>query len=167
MTGDPVRGSFQAIAERLDYPMFVVTATDGIERAGCLVGFATQCSIEPRRMLVCLSKQNRTAVVAREVDSLVVHVLRSGDRDLAVRFGELTGDEVDKFAGLDVTVAPGGAPVISGLDWFQGDVHARHDLGDHVGYVLDVEATVGAAIRARESPLGFQQVHGLEPGHPA
>jgi hypothetical protein len=44
----------------LDHPMVVVTTRAGNERAGCLVGFATQVSIGPPRFLVGLSKRNRT-----------------------------------------------------------------------------------------------------------
>ena len=60
-----------------DYPMFVVTAVDPGTgaRAGCLVGFATQTSIEPFRFLVCLSRRNRTYRVARAATVLAVHVL--------------------------------------------------------------------------------------------
>lgn len=39
--------SLEALTAALDYPMFVVTVAAGGERAGCLVGFATQCSIDP------------------------------------------------------------------------------------------------------------------------
>ena len=39
----------------LDYPMFIVTTRAGDERSGCLVGFASQVSIRPRRFLVGLS----------------------------------------------------------------------------------------------------------------
>ena len=49
----------------LDYPVFVVTAASGDERDGCLVGFSTQTSIDPPRLLVCLSKANRTTRIAR------------------------------------------------------------------------------------------------------
>ena len=51
---DPHR-TFNALASELDYPMFVVTTAAGGAPAGCLVGFATQCSIDPPRFLVCLS----------------------------------------------------------------------------------------------------------------
>ncbi|HEX8931084.1 MAG TPA: flavin reductase, partial [Actinomycetota bacterium] len=47
------QAALDRLVDRLDYPMLIVTAeTDG-ERAGCLVGFATQCSIEPPRFLLC------------------------------------------------------------------------------------------------------------------
>jgi flavin reductase (DIM6/NTAB) family NADH-FMN oxidoreductase RutF len=50
--------------------MFIVTAVgrDG-ERAGCLVGFATQCSIQPPRFLACISRENRTFDVVTEAES--------------------------------------------------------------------------------------------------
>ena len=51
---DEDRGTaqFDAFVGGLDYPVFVVTAAHGEERSGCLVGFATQASIDPPRMLV-------------------------------------------------------------------------------------------------------------------
>jgi flavin reductase (DIM6/NTAB) family NADH-FMN oxidoreductase RutF len=45
--------TFTKIMGSLDYPMLVVTAAAAGERAGCLVGFATQASIDPARFLVC------------------------------------------------------------------------------------------------------------------
>lgn len=47
-----------AFIDRLNPDMYVVTATAGDERAGCLVGFASQCSIRPVRFVVWLSKVN-------------------------------------------------------------------------------------------------------------
>ena len=62
---------FEELVATLDPPMFVVTARAGDERDGCLVGFATQCSIDPPRFFVCLSEKNRTfagRVLARHHD---------------------------------------------------------------------------------------------------
>src|SRR5262249_26595638 len=39
--------AFHAIVDGLEYPMIVVTAADGDERSGCLVGFHSQASIDP------------------------------------------------------------------------------------------------------------------------
>ena len=55
---------FLDLTGELDFSMLVVTAFDGRERAGCLVGFSTQCSIDPPRYLVCISTANHTARVA-------------------------------------------------------------------------------------------------------
>lgn len=150
----------------LDYPMFVVTAADPRtgERAGCLVGFATQCSISPFRFLVCLSKANHTHRVARGSRVLAVHALSPGQHDLAALFGEETGDEVDKFARCGWTEGPDGTPLLDeGPRRLVGRVVDRFDLGDHTGYLLAPVRDAGEAAPA----LMFSAVHDLEAGHPA
>jgi len=84
----------------LDQPMYVLTVagTDGGHPSGCLVGFATQCSIAPPRLLACLSKENHTYRAAASASVAAVHRLAASDHDLAALFGEQTGDEIDKFA---------------------------------------------------------------------
>jgi flavin reductase (DIM6/NTAB) family NADH-FMN oxidoreductase RutF len=52
--------TFNSLVGDLHYPMFIVTACAEGERSGCLIGFATQASIDPPRFLVGLSHQNRT-----------------------------------------------------------------------------------------------------------
>ena len=49
------REAFDDVMASLDPPMAVVTAASGGERAGCLVGFHAQCSIDPPRFLVDVS----------------------------------------------------------------------------------------------------------------
>ncbi|HET6856973.1 MAG TPA: flavin reductase, partial [Streptomyces sp.] len=73
--------------ERLDYPVYVVTAAAAGEQAGCLVGFASQCSIDPVRFTVWLSKANRTLRVARAATHLAVHLLGREQLALAELFG--------------------------------------------------------------------------------
>src|SRR3954468_19640786 len=100
------------LIDELDYPMFIVTVAAGDERAGCLIGFATQCSINPPRFLVCLSNKNRTFRVARDAKILVVHLVPDDAAELAELFGSRTGDEVDKFELCDWSPGPGGTPVL-------------------------------------------------------
>ena len=70
-----------------------MTAGGGDERDGCLVGFTTQCSIDPPLFLVCISVKNRTHRIAEGADHLVVHVVPEERRDLAELFGGETADE--------------------------------------------------------------------------
>lgn len=156
---------FERLMGAADGAMYVVTAWADGERSGCLVGFATQASIRPRRFLVLMSKTNHTFRVAERATVLGVHVLHPSDREMAARFGELTSDRVDKFDGLSVSEGPGRVPVIGGLDWFAGRVRDRIDCGDHVAYLLAPHD--GRASRADEGPLGFQQVRDLDAGHEA
>src|SRR4249919_2165575 len=107
MTGnDAATNAFEAIMAAIELPSYVVTTAAAGERAGCLVGFATRCSIDPPRFGVWLSKLNRTYRVAQTATTLVVHLLRDGDGDLAERFGGDTGDEVVKFADIEWQPGP-------------------------------------------------------------
>jgi len=158
--------AFESLVGSMDYPMFVVTVIADGERSGCLVGFVTQCSISPPRLMVCLSKRNHTYRVAAGSETLAVHFLGAGDMDLARLFGEETGDDVDKFAHCDWDPGPAGAPVLRGCrGWVSGRIIQRVDLGDHVGMV--VEVADGEARQPSERPLGFDGLRDLEPGHDA
>jgi flavin reductase (DIM6/NTAB) family NADH-FMN oxidoreductase RutF len=99
---------FLALVASIDYPMFIVTTAAGQDRAGCLVGFVTQAGMDPARMIVCLSKANRTLRLALRSTALVVHFLSEEDRALAELFGEQTGDDIDKFARCDWVEGPSG-----------------------------------------------------------
>lgn len=155
---------FDVVLDGLDYPMFVVTTVHDGERAGCMVGFTTQASIRPPRMMVCLSVKNHTHRVARYAELLAVHVLDSDDGPLARLFGGETGDQVDKFARVAWTEGDGGVPLLEECSRrFVGRVVERFDLGDHTGFLLDpIEA------RGGDGPaMGFQEVDDLTPGHEA
>lgn len=149
----------------IDYPMFVVTTTDGDHLAGCMVGFTTQTSIHPPRMLVCLSVKNHTQRVALHADLLAVHVLDPDDGPLAELFGGETGDQVDKFEEVSWTEGPGGVPLLDECPRrFVGRVLDTLDLGDHTGFLLDPVAAEGDDAGPA---MGYQQVNDVDAGHPA
>jgi flavin reductase (DIM6/NTAB) family NADH-FMN oxidoreductase RutF len=158
-------GPLHELTAGLDYPMLIVTVRAGGERSGCLVGFATQCSIDPPRFLVCISDANHTAAVAAAADSMVVHVVPADGMDLARLFGEETGDEIDKLDRCEWVPGPDGTPVLTRCrNWFRGRILDAFHAGDHRAYLVEPEET-------RSDPgqgfLSFQQVRDMEPGHPA
>ena len=154
---------FAGLVGQLDYSLFIVTAARGNERDGCLIGFATQVSINPSRFLVCLSVQNRTYRLAAQATTLVVHPIPDDAEELAVLFGSETGDEVDKFEQCRWEPGPDGTPVLSDVDsWFAGRVLGHIGFGDHVGFVLEpmeVHQTDG------RDTLTFRRGQAIEPGH--
>jgi flavin reductase (DIM6/NTAB) family NADH-FMN oxidoreductase RutF len=141
-----LRTTFTKVVGGLEYPMFIVTARVGDERLGCLVGFATQTSIDPQRFLVCLSHTNRTYRRGRDSELLGVHCVPAGAEDLAELFGGETGDEVDKFARSAWHDGPDGVPILDACEnWFVGRVLRRIGAGDHDAYLLEpVAAHCGA-----------------------
>lgn len=149
----------------LDYPLFVVTTQHAGERSGCLIGFATQVSIDPPRMLVCISDKNHTYPLAQQAEAVAVHVLSPEQHELAELFGEETGDRTDKFAHCTWHVGPGGIPVLDdAARHMVGRVLERMPFGDHLGLLLDpVETRVG------DAPVAFtlRDAADIEPGHDA
>lgn len=160
-----VEQTFDALADALDYTMLIVTTAAGGRRAGCLVGFATQCSIEPRRFLVCLSVVNRTFEVAQAGEALAVHFPSADATDLVELFGGETGDEIDKFARCHWHEGPEGMPILDGCgQWLVGRILDRIPLGDHFGFVLD---PVALLFEDEDSQFSFRRARRIAPGHPA
>lgn len=155
---------FEAIMRSLDPNLIVVTTAAGEERAGCLVGFHSQSSIAPERYAVWLSKANHTYRVGLRATHVGIHFLTDADRALAVRFGTLTGDTTDKFAGLDVDTRSAGVPVLRACpNWLVLRRTALLDEGgDHV--CLALEPVSGGAGRPF-TPLRLSAVDDLTPGH--
>ncbi|HVV38501.1 MAG TPA: flavin reductase family protein [Acidimicrobiales bacterium] len=155
---------FNRLAAAMEYPMFIVTTADADgQRGGCLIGFATQCSIEPPRFLAGLSVKNHTYRVARGASHLAVHVIGKDDKELADLFGGETGDEVDKFVRCAWHTGPSAMPILDAVDaWFVGRIIERVELGDHVGHVLEPVAVQ----EARPANLQSGDVTDIEAGHP-
>lgn len=152
------------LLDALDYPLFIVTTRAGEERAGCLVGFTTQCSLEPVRFIVCLSKSNRTYRVATGATHLAVHFVPRSEHGLAELFGGETGDDVDKFDRCDWSEGAFGLPVLDRCPaWFVGRVVQTMDGGDHVAFHLEPVAWDGEPA----PPLTFQQARDIDAGHDA
>lgn len=158
------RAVFGQLVGQLDYPMLIVTTALGEDRAGCLVGFHTQCSIDPPRYLVCISRLNHTFALAMRSEMLAVHFLDESDYRLASLFGEHTGDTIDKFAACSWRRLRG-LPVLTDVRaWLIGRVLRRTEFGDHTGHLLEpLEARTDGTLRQ----LAFQQVKSMKPGHPA
>jgi flavin reductase (DIM6/NTAB) family NADH-FMN oxidoreductase RutF len=158
------RDAFTTIMSSLDNPLIVVTTAEGHERAGCLVGFHAQSSIDPDRYSVWLSKANYTYRVGLRATHLAIHFLTSGDLSLAERFGTLTGDETDKFAGLRVSPGAGGVPVLEDCPHrlILRRIVLLDEGGDHV-------CVTGEPLAAESSeafePLRLSQAKHLKPGH--
>jgi flavin reductase (DIM6/NTAB) family NADH-FMN oxidoreductase RutF len=132
-----------------------------------VIGFATQSSFDPPRFLACLSRANRTYRLALRAEALAVHLVPRSQAALLELFGGETGDEIDKFERCDWHAGPRGLPILDGCpSWLAGKILTRHDLGDHIGFLLaPLEVQY---VRSDEGIVYFQAVKDdIEPGHPA
>jgi flavin reductase (DIM6/NTAB) family NADH-FMN oxidoreductase RutF len=159
--------AFDRLMGSLDRPMVIVTAAHRRAIGGCLVGFSVQCSMDPPRYCVFLSKANHTYEVARRAGHLLVHFLDRRQHELAALFGEHTDEPdpgedepVDKWDVVTWRPGPDGrTPRLADVDaWIFAKVVSRHDAGDHVAFILD-PVRVRTPRRLRQ--LGYQDVRDL------
>ncbi|MDR2279256.1 MAG: flavin reductase family protein [Gordonia sp. (in: high G+C Gram-positive bacteria)] len=153
----------------VDRPLYVITTRAGDELSGCLVGFATQTSIDPERFLVAISRANHTHGVAADAEHIAVHLIAREHEELAHLFGGETGDSMDKFAACDWEEGPHGVPVLTDAGvWLVGSVIDRFDMGDHTGHLL---APVAGEVRHDDSELStwvsLSIGESIDPGHSA
>jgi flavin reductase (DIM6/NTAB) family NADH-FMN oxidoreductase RutF len=162
MTSKDAEAGFARLVTALDYPLYVVTAAVESELTGCLIGFATQCSIHPPRFLACISKTNHTFQIAAQSAVLAVHIVDEKNKGIAELFGGQTGDAVNKFKGVNWHIVDG-VPVLDACArWFTASVIERIDLGDHVGHVLEPLCVQAGP---DSSQLTSQQARDIEAGH--
>jgi len=126
--------AFDTLMGSADPPLIVLTTAAEGERAGCLVGFHAQSSITPPHYSVWLSKANHTYRVGLRAAHFAVHFLTAQDLALAERFGTLTGEDTDKFAGVDFSLDEHGVPLLEACPSRMSleRIAVLDDGGDHV-----------------------------------
>lgn len=155
--------AFTGLMASTDPAMIVVTTAAEGERAGCLVGFHSQSGIAPERYCLWLSKANHTYRVGLRSVDFAVHFLTSADLALAEHFGTLTGEETDKFSGLDHHVDERGLPLLDACPQrlLVERLAVLDDGSDHVCLTARVRA---AQLPGRFEPLRLSAVAHLRAG---
>ena len=156
--------AFSTLMSSADPPLIVLTTAAEDEQAGCLVGFHAQSSIDPEHYCVWLSKANHTYRVGLRAKHFVVHFLTSEDLVLAERFGTLSGEDTDKFAGLEVELDQDGVPQLMACpNRISVERLAMLDDGsDHVCLTTRVRAAHSGGSFV---PLRVSSATHLDPGH--
>ena len=156
--------AFTTLTAAADPAMIVVTTAAEDERAGCLVGFHAQSSISPAHYSLWLSKANHTYRVGLRATHFAIHFPTVEDLDLAERFGTLSGDDAEKFSGLETRAGEGGVPLLESCPhrMLLERITMLDDGGDHV-------VVTGTVVSAHSSgslvPLRLSHVAHLRAGH--
>ncbi|MCD4525392.1 flavin reductase family protein [Nocardioides sp. cx-173] len=156
--------AFGTLMASIDPPLIVLTTAAEGERAGCLVGFHAQSSISPQHYCVWLSKANHTYRVALRSAHFAVHFLTDQDAATAERFGTLSGEDTDKFAGLDFELDPHGVPLLGACPHRMSleRIAVLDDGSDHVCITTQVSS---ASAPGSFEPLRVSDATHLVPGH--
>jgi len=155
---------FDTLMASVDPPLIVLTTSAENQWAGCLIGFHAQSSITPHRYSVWLSKANHTYRVGLRAEHFAVHFLTAEDLALAERFGTLTGEDTDKFAGMDVDPDQNGVPRLTACQnrMTLDRIAILDDGGDHVCLTTRLSS---AHTDGHFAPLRLSNAAHLDPGH--
>ncbi|MFI0485892.1 flavin reductase family protein [Actinomadura sp. 9N215] len=143
-SGTPVTGvdgtAFRSVLSRFATGVVAVTGVEpGSGRpTGLVANSFTSVSLDPPLVAFCVAHTSTTWPRLRPADRLCVNILSEAQLHVSTRLALSGGD---KFAGLDWTESPGGAPIIDGaLAWIECSVDQEHAAGDHMIVVARVHA---------------------------
>ncbi|MFE4197004.1 flavin reductase [Paenarthrobacter sp. NPDC056912] len=111
-------------------------AADG-RKVGMTANSFTSVSMEPPLVLWCPSKRAPSLGDFEDATHFAINILASDQHVLSRQFAT---PSTDKFAGAETTEGIAGVPLLDGaVATFQCRTVSRHDAGDHVIYVGEVE----------------------------
>ncbi|OLT31504.1 flavin oxidoreductase [Actinomadura sp. CNU-125] len=143
---------FRSVLGRFATGVVAITAVEpGTGRpAGLVANSFTSVSLDPPLVAFCVAHTSTTWPLLRDAGRLCVNILSEPQLEVCKRLAVRGGD---KFAGIDWTESPGGAPLIDGaLAWIECSVEREHVAGDHVIVVARVHDLDG---RHDADPLLF------------
>jgi flavin reductase (DIM6/NTAB) family NADH-FMN oxidoreductase RutF len=155
MTNDPL----ESLSRLLNRELWIVTAADGARRGGLVATGVFVASIDARRpvLVAGLSPNHFTTELVQTSRAFAAHLLRPDQIDLAWNFAKDSGRNRDKLAGLSLTNAKTGSPILADcLASFECRVFARHDTGDRLYFWADV-VEAATPFTSADQPLREQE----------
>jgi flavin reductase (DIM6/NTAB) family NADH-FMN oxidoreductase RutF len=137
----PDSKAFKEALSRFASGVTVVTTLHEARPYGLTVSAFCSVSVQPPRVLVCLSHASNTQPLIERSGCFAVHILGRDTAQLGLRFANLLPGVDDPFYGLDYDSAITGAPILRDcLAWLDCTVDAAHPAGDHTLFVGAVKA---------------------------
>ncbi len=139
--------SFRAAISLFASGVTVITVHAADQPAGLTASAVSSLSLEPVRLLVCISNNLPTHDAVARAGRFAVNVLGEGDGGTAIRFAT---PGIDKFAGVKIRYQEGVPVLDQAIAYFICDVHERFPGGDHSIFIGNV---VKLAYRPQSRPL--------------
>jgi 3-hydroxy-9,10-secoandrosta-1,3,5(10)-triene-9,17-dione monooxygenase reductase component len=145
LTGEPTDAAMRAARRRWASGVAVLTTFEvlgeELRLRGATVSSFTVVSLSPPLVLACLERETATARMVASSGVFAVSILDLAHEALADRFAGYGPMPDARFTGISYQSAATGAPVLTGASaWFDCQVQATHDGGDHVIVVGEVVA---------------------------
>lgn len=125
--GRQLRDAFSRFATGV---VIVTTSFEG-EKVGATISSFNTVSLAPPLISFCIARSSKALDIWNSTPGFAVNVLDSHQSELSTRFARSMGD---KWTGVSTRRASTiEAPLIEGaVMWFECEVYARYDGGDHV-----------------------------------
>ena len=141
---------------KLSYGLFVLTARQGQKDNGCIINTAIQITDAPKRIQICVNKQNLTHDMILQTGIFNVSVL-SQDAVFWVfqHYGFQSGRDTDKFENIPAARTSNGVRYVQGCTnaVISGKVINTVDCGTHTLFIADV---TDAEILSDEPSMTYQ-----------
>ncbi|WPB55452.1 flavin reductase [Xylophilus sp. GOD-11R] len=120
----------------------VITTTDAQgQPVGLTCNSFSSVSLEPPLVLWSLRNNSKSIDIFRKTEQFAINVLSHRQDDISGRFASSSKSMAEKFDGVATSRGWGGTPVLDDcIANFQCSVYARHEAGDHVVFIGQVEA---------------------------
>ncbi len=117
----------------------VVTSALDDDRGGMTVSSFTSVALEPPTVLVCLNKDTYTHDLVKRSGVYAISLLAADQEVLSNRFAGIDPTITDRFAGLALTTADTGSPLLPGaLAWLDCRVINPVETSTHTIYIAEV-----------------------------
>lgn len=132
---------FGDVLRKFPMPVTVVTVGRGGADNALTVSWAAPVSFDPPQMMVALDKLHYSVDFLRSTRNFAINVLREGQEKAAGHFARQSIVGEDKLDAVTTRDGETGAAILTdALAYFDCEVMAIHDVGDHViviGRVVD------------------------------
>jgi flavin reductase (DIM6/NTAB) family NADH-FMN oxidoreductase RutF len=117
---------------RLTTGVYVIGVAHGGRRNAFTAAWLTQVSFDPLLLALSVNPEHASWPLLVDGGGFVVSVLSRDQLDLARHFGNRSGRDADKLAGIAWRPAGGGAPILTGaIAWLECRLTGRLPAGDH------------------------------------
>ncbi|HLU20204.1 MAG TPA: flavin reductase family protein [Pusillimonas sp.] len=107
---------------------------------GLTISSFSSVSLDPPLVSWTLAKKAASLAHFEHSQRYVIHVLSATQLPLARKFA--SGPQAERFSGVELSRSPSGVPMLEPTDcaaWFECYNVCRHDAGDHVLFIGQVE----------------------------
>jgi flavin reductase (DIM6/NTAB) family NADH-FMN oxidoreductase RutF len=154
-----------ALLGKMDFEVFVLTATDRERQNGQIVCWVMPATIVPEipRLVVGIGRMNYTRELVEASRTFALNMLAKDQWPWVAHFGFRSGRDVDKFAAVPFERGVTGSPLLPGIvGYLECRVRSVLDAGAHLLYLADV---LEGKLTSDRDPLRLHQLFELLPAH--